>query len=143
MKRADKARWVAALRSGEYKQGYSALACEGSMSPGVPARFCCLGVACEVFDVPRMWNGMTFLYDGESAKLPHDLRTRLGVSRSVEVILYNASGVTFYETLISLNDDAGLTFSQIADVIEYFFKVDADNTDGLTPNPEDHLNGRK
>ena len=37
----EKAReWVAALRSGKYKQGKGALSTED--------RFCCLGVACEI-----------------------------------------------------------------------------------------------
>lgn len=42
-----KAKWVAALRSGEYKQGYGALHC-GSDDPKVDGGFCCLGVLCEV-----------------------------------------------------------------------------------------------
>ena len=36
----SKAKWLAALRSGKYKQGKGMLKCEG--------RYCCLGVAVEI-----------------------------------------------------------------------------------------------
>lgn len=42
-----KARWVAALRSGEYKQGRGDLRRESG-------EFCCLGVLCDLFD-PDAW----------------------------------------------------------------------------------------
>lgn len=37
-----KAKWIAALRSGEYKQG------TGRLYDDLTGRFCCLGVLCEV-----------------------------------------------------------------------------------------------
>jgi len=39
-----KAKWVKALRSGEYKQGFSSFEKEG--------RFCCLGVLCKIMNEP-------------------------------------------------------------------------------------------
>lgn len=41
--------WIAALRSGDYKQGFSAMMIE--QEDGT-ASFCCLGVACHLADVP-------------------------------------------------------------------------------------------
>jgi len=40
-------RWLAALRSGKYKQGHGALHTD---TAGKQHRYCCLGVACEVFN---------------------------------------------------------------------------------------------
>ena len=96
MKAKVKARWVAALRSGDYKQGVCRLATDD--------KFCCFGVLCELSKLPykgndilpdidvRTWSGVNFLpwviYEGNSTSLPY------------------------------LNDKVGLTFPEIADIIE-------------------------
>lgn len=53
MKKEFKAKWIAALRSGEYKQTKGHLHDENG--------YCCLGVLCEVTQ-PEDWNG--FHFDG-------------------------------------------------------------------------------
>lgn len=42
-----KTKWIAALRSGEYEQGKSSLEDEG--------KFCCLGVLCNILEVPTRY----------------------------------------------------------------------------------------
>lgn len=88
-----KAKWIAALRSGEYRQGKHYLR-EGS-------RFCCLGVACNLID-PGAWE-----YDEwreEDTQIPSAVAASIGLGTE-----------RFY--LADLND-AGSSFSQIADYIE-------------------------
>jgi hypothetical protein len=104
-----KAKWVAALRSGAYRQT------KGKMRDGTGA-MCCLGVLCDVVD-PKGWTS----YYGDNPmsldpqrSIPHrhmasypaqDISAKAGLSsrRSVQ--------------LSSLNDQ-GSTFAEIADVIE-------------------------
>lgn len=50
-----KAKWVAALRSGEYEQ------CIGTMrrpDENGRAKYCCMGVACEIVDAPFQYDNM-------------------------------------------------------------------------------------
>jgi hypothetical protein len=52
-------KWIAALRSGEYKQGSSALVI---IEKGTP-KYCCLGVACSIQGVPdNLMLGASFPY---------------------------------------------------------------------------------
>lgn len=107
-----KDKWLAALRSGEYRQGKAALRKHSkSQDESQDARFdmfCCLGVLCDVYD-PYSWvdGNITKGYvrlqnDGypsdevlNNVGLPYDLSRKLG----------------------KLND-AGKTFGDIADFIE-------------------------
>ena len=113
--------WVKALRSGDYIQGKGYLHMED--------RFCCLGVACDLF---KEQLGLTVrdnledepvvvTYDGEDGTLPEAVSTLTGVDRlgslRSEVMV---SGTAIY-TFIELNDTAEFTFDQIADVIEEQF----------------------
>ena len=97
-------KWVAALRSGEYKQGFGYLRSDEG--------FCCLGVACNIFNV-RGWKntkkGIT--YAEENQVLPHKVMDWLG--------LQDEEGTADFQgkTLTYLND-SGKSFSEIADVIE-------------------------
>lgn len=106
MKEYPKA-WIEALRSGKYKQTTRLLKdSKGGM--------CCLGVLCEISDSSRWHNHQ---WGGEATDaLPKELRDGLGFkSRSGDIRLPFSA-----ESLTSLND-SGLTFSQIADVIECFW----------------------
>lgn len=93
-------KWVAALRSGKYKQGYGCLR-EGG-------RFCCLGVACDIFDSDE-WQSANFFMD-EDLILPTAVRDWLGLQ---DVEGTHGSG----DTLTYIND-SGKNFSEIADIIE-------------------------
>jgi hypothetical protein len=114
-------RWVLALRSGQYQQGAYSLNREN--------RFCCFGVLCELYmddhqyerehlsedsgrvgyygnyDLPQNpilnWAELSDQY-GELPGMPNE--------RDTDHAPY----------LTNLNDDAGLTFDQIADLIERF-----------------------
>lgn len=91
--------WVAALRSGEYKQGRERLRYEDE--------FCCLGVACDLSD-PTGWDKMLYgeyEYDGKSNYMPDDVRTTYGLEAADQ------------HELGSLNDK-GMDFPAIADHIE-------------------------
>lgn len=100
--------WVDALRSGEYQQARSAL----KTSEG----YCCLGVACEVYqkevgdlDVTRPIK--SYLYDNRGGSLPAKVVAWLDVWSPNPTL---APGVT----ATALNDFRRWDFNQIADAIE-------------------------
>jgi hypothetical protein len=104
-----KAKWLSALRSGEYKQGRQRLRThDGAM--------CCLGVLCEISGIGK-WGGGTdapiFIYkadEGFDADTDLDLSYRLRNRFGMEVGIHNK--------LVSMNDTERATFEQIADYIE-------------------------
>jgi len=131
-----KAEWVAALRSGNYKQGHEWLNRGGAM--------CCLGVACDLhskspegmkwtsksgFDGPT-----TYGYDGQVAYPPDDVLKWLGFDiadlrthfktqeelRQKLAMPTNTTGMAHY-VFANLNDNQKWTFEQIADFIEANF----------------------
>lgn len=121
-----KAQWLDALRSGEYKQGKEMLRTQDNS-------YCCLGVLCDVVD-PDGWDLAWFTYGDHSSEvaLPKGLAAELFGSyrpfNDSEREVPNQEGVlpfkgrdggTLYLSI--LNDEDGLTFDQIADVIEYAF----------------------
>lgn len=106
--------WVAALRSGKYQQGLSALR-------RVDNTFCCLGVACEIAGVPCVLSEgdhkmVTYFYGAErrTGALPAEAQEWLGIDTSNPLVNYYG-GVRL---LYSLNDSEHLTFPEIADLIE-------------------------
>lgn len=97
-------KWVAALRSGQYKQCKNRLAHAG--------RFCCLGVACDISSVPRkVW--------GKEATLPWKVVNWLGLNdeQGGYITQLSTTGLS-HSCLSGLNDWDGKTFAEIADVIE-------------------------
>jgi len=95
-----KTKWVAALRSGEYKQGHYRLRSKLN-------EFCCLGVLCEVVGLIEAKDGSEYMhYDGWTAYLPTPIASAAEVSRDTQ------------EELAMLNDAQGLSFGEIADWIE-------------------------
>lgn len=104
-------KWVKALRSGDYKQGQFNLNKDG--------KFCCLGVACELFKdelklevtvirVGRANYGAT-KYNGVASDLPEEVMNYLG--------LKSPYGNFRGGSLAALND-VGTSFNEIADLIE-------------------------
>jgi hypothetical protein len=138
MKAEYKAKWVAALRSGEYPQGYGQLKDD-------QGRFCCLGVLSDVVrdELNARWVKGVGLGDAEGYDIPGGELSCSTLPQNVKMLtdMPNSSG-TFpsgYDTrpewdaysgreytkgmyigLTDLNDNEELTFDQIADVIEYF-----------------------
>jgi hypothetical protein len=108
-----KAQWVAALRSGEYKQGRGRL----GYHDGDDDRMCCLGVLshlahqAEVCDQEVDEDG-EFTYSGSINYLPYR------VVDWAELDTHNPGVLEDENNLANLND-AGFTFDQIADLIEW------------------------
>lgn len=100
-----KARWIEALRSGQYEQAQGALRIDDT--------FCCLGVLCDVAGSGNAaaggrWTATgCYTYQGENEEtiLPGGLRFRSGLSLDDEIALSH------------MNDD-GVPFKDIADFIE-------------------------
>lgn len=94
--------WLAALRSGNYKQTIERLQDRDF------GGYCCLGVLCDVFD-PSGWDGVTYRFNGKGGnnqKLPDAMLYRIGMSDDAQ------------EHLMELNDSNGYSFKEIADYIE-------------------------
>lgn len=105
--KADVAKqWIAALRSGNYQQGFGQLHKNGA--------FCALGVLCDIVK-PGGWKkdvivgGMQM--DCQATKLSHDLLEQAGI-RNSDVRLRDGQPIVY------LNDKARLTFAELADMIE-------------------------
>lgn len=109
--------WSSALRSGQYKQTKSQL-CNIETNA-----YCCLGVACEVYQqhvgdlkvVDLKWGSHSSPrdYDGSTSCLP------LKVARWLNMDIgggFSANGID--TCLIALNDNQNATFEEIADVID-------------------------
>lgn len=106
-----KAEWVAALRSGNYVQTIYVLNWNNE-------KFCCLGVLCEIQGLEKIGehlSGRVYYRENMSPAselLPKDFAARLGLKDSGWIEELGLS-------LTELND-AGFTFDQIADIVEYF-----------------------
>jgi hypothetical protein len=129
-----KAKLVAALRSGEYKQTQGCLRQDDS--------FCCLGVATDLYikdtdDGEWENHNNSTLYtfknerEWEKYSLVKSIKDYFGFrdyDPEIETLFYRGGEKAYLDyqvgsvrvTLASLND-SGFTFDQIADVIEYFF----------------------
>lgn len=101
---------IAALRSGKYKQGTGRLRQDD--------RYCCLGVACDIANLP--WSENHCL--GEQVFLPREAKKYFGFRRIngaflKDIMLDGRS----YHSLVELNDMA-IPFSRIADVIVEYWR---------------------
>lgn len=108
----NRAKWVAALRSGEFKQT------TGSLKDYYDIGYCCLGVGCVVFQKETGFGeftdgGMNFYVDKENEK-EHDEDSFLNP------IVAEFFGVTKPEQkeLVRLNDGDHQNFQYIANKIE-------------------------
>lgn len=107
-----KARWLEALRSGEYEQGQDALR-------SVDDKFCCLGVLTDICikgtsDAPPWEAGKWyFASQGQNSYLPEWVAELTGVEFRGEI-------PDMPESLSKLND-RGVTFEEIANIIEEKF----------------------
>lgn len=131
MKDSLRKQWVAALRSGKYKQGEGKLrklavdpeTCE----PTGEQQFCCLGVLCDLVE-PNQWkkadssdeewaNGRGLDEDGdECTNMPRKaLQKKLGLDRPVT--RSGPTDETIAGKLAEMNDD-GKSFAEIANWIE-------------------------
>ena len=111
-----KAKWVEALRSGEYEQG------ENSLLHG--GRYCCLGVLASLATAAGVCSvrgyGYSVLFDGYSAFLPESVASWAGLPSTdpeVSVACDDTDPEDWPLTLTGAND-LGMTFAEIADIIE-------------------------
>lgn len=123
LKEEWKTKWIAALRSGQYKQGQKCLRTADDC-------FCCLGVLCDLIDntgwesEPKVINGISsYRYSLKNyndcpslGNLPVRARKMVWEQYDDYNSSYNADVVM--QKLISLNDDKNLNFNKIADYIE-------------------------
>jgi|SRR6516162_4963994 hypothetical protein len=101
-----KNKWIKALRSGEYKQG------EGVLHNQISNTYCCLGVLCQITNVPRYEDNVENV---EVFGIPEHY------SKSYVPSNYaNDFGLSFksQEELAKYNDELGWDFNEIADWIE-------------------------
>lgn len=114
-------KWVAALRSGKYKQAKNILA----KIKGPHVSHCCLGVACELYiaeghplkvevDKHRDGYGPCKVYGGYADTPPTEVIKWLGLREDNGAFKFRVMGE---ESLAELND-AGKRFTTIANVIE-------------------------
>lgn len=122
MKTEIRDKWVEALRSEEYGQGFNSLLREND-------KFCCLGVLCSlaagagVVNEEQSQRGH-YYYDGDSAFLPTSVMQWAGLETSdgrlVNPVPSGHPGGDSAQSLTVLND-SGIPFKEIADVIEAQF----------------------
>lgn len=113
--------WVKALRSDEYQKGTGYL--RVNADDGV-ARFCCLGVLCEVAGLQTMGDNGTPVYvddlgSSSNTRLPYGFAEYLGIHEAGKLREeISPTRNRIFDSLIDINDEAGLTFAEIADIIE-------------------------
>lgn len=113
-----------ALRSGLYVQGRGKL---GQADNDGVIEYCCLGVACELahedgVTIEREVSNDLVVFDGVYDLLPPAVQLWLGVADEDPEVAVD--GKVRSINLSTLNDDAGLNFDQIADIIEKNFLDD-------------------
>lgn len=124
MNQEVKAKWLTALRSGDYKQAQGAL----KDNTG----FCCLGVLCDVYDKEHKQDNWTENSIGDGlhinshglpsatvmkwAGLPTD-ETSLG-DNNPKTSIPHSKYTTMRLGVADLNDSGNYNFNQIADIIE-------------------------
>lgn len=118
--------WVTALRSGEYVQGQGTLTALRHQDDGTrEVRHCCLGVLCEVAlaaGVPLVVDEVGSIderrvrtYDGEESYLPDRVLSWAGLDARNPLVHRPGGGPA---GLAVYNDQLGLSFAEIADMIE-------------------------
>lgn len=117
---AIKDKWVAALRSGEYKQGQNKLVnADGS--------FCCLGVLCELAHKEGIVNNKEVIVDEETPLNPGTYYDKAWAYLPLSVQdwagMRSSAGSFFEETNprerhLSHINDSGASFEDIANTIE-------------------------
>ena len=103
-----RAAWIAALKSGEYRQGF------GFLHNKDLNVFCCLGVGCDLMIKRGVEEFTSFTsefkshveYNGKSGNPPREMQQYFGI---------NTSDV---EDLVELNDTEKKTFQEIANFIK-------------------------
>lgn len=122
MKPEIRDQWIAALLSGNYKQTQAQL-----RSVANPDCYCCLGVLTDLYlkDTHQDWMLQAGV-DEENPDQKHYLCHNHYLDIPPEVVewagMYERDPVVIYDDhgwgLMGLNDDVGLSFAEIADIID-------------------------
>lgn len=136
MNKALKDKWLAALRSGEYKQGMKCLMRE---SPEGERSYCCLGVLCDVSDTGE-WEQRTvggevqeqfYWRSMDNQGLPKintaDVPNHLARPWGLLELLKTGSLSDKQTKLMEMNDSGRCSFDKIADWIEENIPTDGDD----------------
>jgi hypothetical protein len=129
-------KWVAALRSGDYKQGHGHLCTYKATETGRDYKYCCLGVACQLLaetdntfaatvtdleladeDARRLFGAQ-----GAQGRLPGEVIDWLEIREDSG---YGNPTLVNYSA-IHMNDSMHLSFEAIADSIEEAFSLNED-----------------
>lgn len=119
-----KQKWIAALRSGDYKQTREQLRRKNS--------YCCLGVLTDLYDKDKVeskdrWCGDSYSYVNGEAKckansiLPPPVMEWAGLKECNPTVKHPSNKMGLdpdFASLAYLNDSKKLNFNQIADIIE-------------------------
>lgn len=111
MKKSIAKKWVAALRSGKYKQTKQQLKNEHG--------YCCLGVLASISPWKNSYTRMKDEYKWTNRVLAPKIQKWAGMKRPNG--RYNYTGDLKYDTLSSKNDD-GASFKTIANLIEKYME---------------------
>ena len=134
MKRSEFNLWMEALRSGKFHKGKHKL-------HSVNNEYCCLGVFCEVMNIPKVnvsetladhYYGIT--NDNSSYYLPRYVAEKYGFKAiNGQVDPADTTIDWLHQSLPSINDHVELTFPQIADYLEQhghkYFTIEEDLID--------------
>lgn len=121
---ANRATLIAALRSGEYKQGEGYLRRREDYKHAYATVYCCLGVACKISGLGSFDYTDAFITaeEGEvsSTHLPGAVRKWLGFATDNGALINGDMRTETALVVSSLMDanDLGVSFAQIADIIE-------------------------
>jgi len=110
MKRTIALKWIAALRSGKYKQ------LTGALTNGDRTEFCCLGVLCDISKQGK-WDVDQYATKNSWAAtltLPPKVMKWAGIDNAEGEITFKNKTLD----LLELNDTRGRSFKQLAAYIE-------------------------
>jgi hypothetical protein len=122
MKKTIRNQWVAALRSGDYRQIKGNLHQQGGETLDLPAGFCCLGVLCDLAAregiVAGSLNPRSGIWaygaDTDTGVLPREVLDWAGLKDSDPLVPVGDDAAS----LTTVNDDYKMTFTEIAHLIE-------------------------
>lgn len=101
MNEVVKLKWVNALRSGHYKQGFGQL-------KNSKDEYCCLGVLCDIYAITYA----TSFNEGNNIMPVEKITNWAGLESRQKVIYKNQN-----RHLADINDDEKLSFKEIAEII--------------------------
>lgn len=115
--------WVAALRSGEYKQGKGTLT---RILPGDEKAHCCLGVACHTARAKvNMLSYNCTVYQFPTEDEDYAIHGRFGglTAEDLAAAFIGPEENRGQSKLYTMNDDEDASFTEIADFIEANYDV--------------------